>query len=321
MQGYSFILKRALAALPTLLTVLTIAFLTLRLAPGDPVSALLGDSFATPEVVAQMREHYGLDQPVVFQYLTYLLNAAMGDFGTSLRTGQPVLAEILKVFPNTVLLALFSVVFAVLIGVPLGLISALRPNSLVDHAMRVFALIGLCAPSFALALLLMLVFSFYLNWFPFLGAGDAGDVGSILAHLVLPALALALRDSATIARLTRTTMLTVLSEDYITTARAKGVAEKFVLFKHALKNALLPILAIVLLEFAQTIAGAVVIETVFSRPGIGSLIVQSISARDYPLLQGTMIFCAFCIVVVNLFADIFYKLIDPRIDYSRTNGR
>jgi ABC-type dipeptide/oligopeptide/nickel transport system permease component len=214
------------------------------------------------------------------------------------------------------MLAASAIVMAIVIGLPLGVVSAIRPNTWLDHVTRLFALFGICAPSFALALLLMLIFSVYLNWLPLIGVGEEGDAGSIITHLILPALALALRDAATIARLTRAMMLSLLREDYITTARAKGLSESAIIFKHALKNALVGILTVVSLEFSHTLGGAVVIETMFGRPGIGSLIVQAISARDYPQLQGAVLFFAFCIIVINLVTDLLYRAIDPRIEYA-----
>jgi glutathione transport system permease protein len=298
-----------------LLLVLTLAFLLLRLAPGDPVTALIGDFNATPQLIAAMRQQYGLDQPVYVQYVLYVWHALQGDFGVSMRTGQNVLSEILKVFPYTLMLAGAAIAMAVVIGLPLGVISAIRPNSWLDHVTRLFALLGICTPGFALALVLMLIFSVYLDWLPLLGVGEPGDPGSLIIHLILPALALALRDAATIARLTRALMLSLLREDYITTARAKGLPEFSVIFKHALKNALVGVLTVISLEFSHTLGGAVVIETMFGRPGVGSLIVQAISARDYPQLQGTVLFFAFCIIVINLLTDLLYRAIDPRIEY------
>lgn len=311
-----FAFKRTLTAIPTLILVLTMAFLMLRLAPGDPVTVLLGDFRASPDVVAEMRRHYGLDQPVYVQYLLYVFHALTGDLGTSLRTDQNVMVEILRVFPYTLVLAFAAIVTATLIGLPLGVASAVWPNSPLDHLSRLFSLIGLCAPSFALALVLMLIFALKLDWFPMLGGGDIHDSGSILLHLVLPALALGLRDAAIIARLTRASMLTLLREDFITTARAKGLAERVVIFKHALKNVLVGLVTVVSLEFSHILGGTVVIETVFGRPGVGTLILQAISARDYPLLQGTVLMFAFLVIVINLLTDLIYRAIDPRIAFE-----
>lgn len=310
------VLQRALSAVPTLLLVVTLAFLMLRLAPGDPVTTLLGDFRATPEVVAAMREHYGLDRPVYLQYLLYVLHALTGDLGVSLRTNQDVMSAILQVFPHTLFLAIAAIVAATAIGLPLGVLSAVRPNSILDHAIRLFALLGLCAPGFALALVLMLVFAVNLSWFPLLGVGEPGEPGSIIYHLVLPALALGLRDAATIARLTRASMLNLMREDFITTARAKGLSEGTVIFKHALKNTLVALVTVISLEFSHILGGTVVIETVFGRPGVGTLIVQAISARDYPMLQGTVLMLAFLVIAINLATDLLYRAVDPRIEFD-----
>jgi peptide/nickel transport system permease protein len=311
------IVRRAASAVLTLLGVVTLAFVILRLAPGDPVSTLLGDYKGTPEMVEELKKDYGLDKPAYVQYGLYIANAATGEFGKSLRTNRGVMDEILRVFPYTFFLALAAVACAVLLGVPLGIASALRNNSGVDHALRLFAILGICTPSFWLALLLMLVFSVYLGWFPLIGGGDVKDPLNFLYYLVLPAVALGMRDAASVSRIVRSTMLDLLRQDFILTARAKGLPERTVIFKHALRNCMVTTLTVVALEFGYTLGGTIVIEAVFSRPGIGTLIVQAISARDYPQLQGTVLFFAFCFIIVNLATDILYRLIDPRIDFGK----
>jgi peptide/nickel transport system permease protein len=307
--------RKVLFVIPTILGAVTLAFLIIHAAPGDPVRTLTGDYDAPPEVVEQLRKQFGLDKPLYVQYVTYIGSVLTGDFGKSLRTGRDVLAEILRVFPHTLLLALGAVVLAILIGIPLGMISAVRNNTRIDHISRILALLGISMPSFWLALVLLLFFSVYAGWFPLVGAGELENPKSLLHHLFLPALALAARDAAAISRLTRSGVLEILRQDYIVTARAKGLAERSVIYKHALRNALIPIVTVISLDLGYTLGGTVVIEAVFSRPGLGSLIIQSIYSRDYPQLQGAIMFFAFCFLLVNLTTDIVYKIIDPRIDY------
>jgi peptide/nickel transport system permease protein len=317
MDELEVISRRVLFIIPTILGAVTLAFLIIHAAPGDPVRTLTGDYDAPPEVVEQLRKQFGLDKPLYVQYWSYLTSVLTGDFGKSLRTGRDVLAEILRVFPHTLLLALGAVVLAILIGIPLGIISAVGNNTSVDHISRILALLGISMPSFWLALVLLLFFSVYAGWFPIVGAGELENPRSVLHHLFLPALALAARDAAAISRLTRSAVLEILRQDYIVTARAKGLTEKNVIYKHALRNALIPIVTVISLDLGYTLGGTVVIEAVFSRPGLGSLIIQSIYSRDYPQLQGAVMFFAFCFLLVNLTTDLVYKIIDPRIDYSR----
>src|SRR6266481_392422 len=288
--------RRVLVIIPTILGAVTLAFLILHLAPGDPVRTLMGDYDAPPEVVEQLRHQFGLDKPLYVQYGTYVVSVLSGDFGKSLRTGRDVLAEIFRVFPHTLFLALGGVILAIVIGIPLGI----------------------SMPSFWLALVLLLFFSVYTGWFPLVGAGELDSPISVLHHLFLPALGLAARDAAAISRLTRSGILEILRQDYIVTARAKGLGERVVIYKHALRNALIPIVTVISLDLGYTLGGTVVIEAVFSRPGLGSLIVQSIYSRDYPQLQGAVMFFAFCFLIVNLITDIVYKIIDPRIEYRGT---
>jgi peptide/nickel transport system permease protein len=311
-----FIIRRLGVAIPTVVGVVTLAFLILRLAPGDPVTTLLGDYAGRPELVAEITRQYGLDQPLVIQYLLYVFHAFTGDFGISLRTSQPVLTEILDVLPYTFSLAIAAVLVSIVVGVPLGVASAVWADGPVDHMARLVALIGVCMPNFAFALLLMFVFSFSLNLFPMLGVGDWRNPLDFASHLVLPALALGLRDAATLSRMLRASMVALLRQDYITTARAKGLSEPVVVLKHAMKNALVGAITIISLEFGHVLGSTVVIETVFGRPGLGTLIVQAISARDYPQLQGALIVFAVCIILINLIADLLYRWADPRIAYG-----
>jgi ABC-type dipeptide/oligopeptide/nickel transport system permease component len=309
--------RRVLVIIPTILGAVTLAFLVIHAAPGDPIRTLTGDYDAPPEVVEQLRRQFGLDQPLYIQYVNYISSVLSGDFGTSLRTGRAVLGEILRVFPHTLYLALAAVLLAILLGIPLGIISAVRSNTVFDHLSRLVALLGISMPSFWLALMLLLFLSVYAGWFPLVGAGELENPRSVLHHLFLPALALAARDAAAISRLTRSGVLETLRQDYIVTARAKGLAEKVVVYKHALRNALIPIVTVISLDLGYTLGGTVVIEAVFSRPGLGSIIIQSIYARDYPQLQGAIMFFALCFLSVNLVTDLVYKFIDPRIEFKR----
>jgi peptide/nickel transport system permease protein len=317
MDDLEDISRRVLLIIPTILGAVTLAFLILHAAPGDPIRTLTGDYDAPPEVVERLRQQLGLDKPLYVQYVNYMTSVLSGDFGTSLRTGREVLAEILRVFPHTLLLALAAVVLAIIIGIPLGMISAVHNNTFFDHVSRIVALLGISTPSFWLALVLLLLLSVHAAWFPLVGAGELEDPMSVMHHLFLPALALAARDAAAISRLTRSGVLEILRQDYIVTARAKGLGEKVVLYKHALRNALIPIVTVISLDLGYTLGGTVVIEAVFSRPGLGTLIIQSIYARDYPQLQGAIMFFAFCFLLVNMTTDIIYKMIDPRISYKK----
>jgi len=263
--------RRVLVIIPTILGAVTLAFLIIHAAPGDPIRTLTGDYDAPPEVVEQLRQQFGLDKPLYVQYVNYIARVLSGDFGTSLRTGREVLAEILRVFPHTLFLALGAVVLAILIGIPLGMISAVRNNTSFDHLARIVALLGISMPSFWLALVLLLFLSVYAGWFPLVGAGELENPINVLHHLFLPALALAARDAAAISRLTRSGMLEILRQDYIVTARAKGLAEKVVFYKHALRNALIPIVTVVSLDLGYTLGGTVVIEAVFGNYDLGAL--------------------------------------------------
>jgi len=313
MKRCAFLLRRIASAIPTALGVVTLAFIVLHLAPGDPVTALLGDFNASPDIVAEMRAHYGLDQPIYVQYGLYLLHVLEGDLGTSMRTDQTVVSAIAGVFPQTLILTTAAIILALLIGLPLGTLSAIFPNTVIDECIRIVSLLGMCTPSFVLAIVLILFFAYYLDWFPILGSGDLSDPASALRHLILPAMSLALRDAATISRLTRASMISILSQDFIIAARAKGIPEWRILLKHALRNSLVATITIAALEFGYTLGGTAVIETVFGRPGLGTLMIQAINARDYPQIQGTILVFAFSIILINLLADFLYQLVDPRI--------
>jgi len=304
----AYLLRRILIALPTLLGVVVLVFLMVRLAPGDPAVLLAGE-FATPETLEAIRARYGLDRSLPEQFLIYLEALLRGDLGESARSRRPVLEELKTYFPNTLELASAAILVSVLTGIPLGVLAALRPGSGLDLSVMVLALLGVSMPVFWFGLLAILIFSVGLGWFPVAGKGT-------LAHLVLPAITLGINATALLARMTRGTLLEVLSQDYIRTARAKGLAERVVIFKHALRNALIPVVTVVGLEFGTLLSGAVITETIFAWPGLGQLLVGSILARDYPVVQGAVLLVAITFVLINLLVDLLYAAIDPRVRYD-----
>ena len=301
-----YLARRVLAVVPVLFGVTLAVFSMLFLVPGDPVKMMLAEFVTMPDQIERMRAELHLDEPIVMQYGRFVGGAARGDLGTSIRSRRPVTTEIGENVGSTMLLAATAMVVAVAVGVPLGLIAALSRNSWLDVGSMAVALLGVSMPSFWLGLLLIFVFSLHLAWFPATGGGD-------LAHLVLPALTLGTIASAIIARLTRSSMLEVLGQDYVRTARAKGLAWWGVVVRHALKNALIPVITIFGLQFGNLLAGAVIVETVFSRPGLGRLIVGGILAKDFPLVQGTVLFIATAYVLINVLVDVAYAVVDPRI--------
>jgi peptide/nickel transport system permease protein/oligopeptide transport system permease protein len=301
-----FVAGRALAAVPVLLGVTLAVFSMLFLVPGDPVKMMLAEFVTNPDQVARMRAQLHLDEPLPQQYARFVWNAVRGDLGTSMRSRRPVTREILENLPSTAQLALASMAVAVGLGVGLGLLAAVFRNSWLDVGSMLVALVGVSMPSFWLGLLLILLFSLFLGWLPATGGGT-------LRHLVLPALTLGMIAAAIVARLTRSSMLEVLGQDYIRTARAKGLGRWTVVLRHGLKNALIPVVTIFGLQFGNLLAGAVIVETVFGRPGLGRLIVGGVLAKDFPLVQGTILFVAAAYVVINLLVDVAYAVFDPRI--------
>jgi peptide/nickel transport system permease protein len=301
----TFILRRLLLAIPVLLGVVFVVMLTIDLLPGDAVTLMLGEH-ATKDAVARLREHLGLDKPFLVRYLDYVGQLVRGDLGRSIQQNRPVAAELADAWPATLQLTVAALLLAALVGVVSGVASAVWPNSLFDAVARLGSLFGLSMPIFWTGLVLIVVFSLWLNWLPVGGAGS-------LTHLVLPAVTLALPSVAMIARLTRSAVLDVLREDYVRTARAKGVGEAWVLGRHALRNALIPIITLVGLQSGQLMGGAVLTETVFAWPGLGRLMVKAIFARDYVLLQGAVLLFALAFVIVNLLVDLSYGLLDPRV--------
>jgi ABC-type dipeptide/oligopeptide/nickel transport system permease component len=308
----SYTVRRLALAIPTLLAVLTLVFIIVRVLPGDPAQAALGD-YASQEAVEALRTRMGLDAPLPVQYFRFLGDLLRGDLGNSLISGQPVAEQIAFVLPYTVQLALASIFVGIVLGVPLGIITALRRNHAVDYLGRVFSLAGLSVPAFYLGILFMLVFAVELGWFPVVGAGNPDEPGSVLYHLVLPAFSLGLIMTAYVTRMTRSAMLNILSEDYMRTARAKGLAERVLMVRHALRSALIPIVSIVGIFAVSLIGSSVMTEIVFSRPGLGKLMVGAMKQRDYTMLQSIMVVYAFMIVIINLAVDMIYGLVDPRV--------
>ena len=293
---------------PVLFGVSLISFSLLHLVPGDPAE-VLGGQEATKEDVDRIRREYGLDQPLVVQYLRFVGNVLRGDLGISIQSRHPVRELLLQRLAFTLQLSLMSILVASAVGLLAGIISSTRPNSIFDTASMLGALFGISMPIFWLGLLLILVFAVKLHWLP---SGGTGTLG----HLILPAIALGSASAAVIARMTRASMLEVARQDYIRTARAAGHRESVVIFRHSLKNAMIPVLTVFGLEFGYMLGGAVLTETVFSLPGIGRLLVDGIFARDYPVVQGAMIVVATTFVLVNLLTDLAYGFFDPRIRYD-----
>jgi len=304
------VFSKILDAIPTLWLVMTLVFVALRILPGDPALVALGD-FATPEQLKVFREQAGLDMPLWHQYLDFLWNVVTFDFGSSFITRESVAATIAHVLPYTIGLAIAATLIGVVVGIPFGVLSAVKKNKLPDQGMRVFSLIGYAIPDFYLGAVLLLVFALHLKLFPINGGGVG--FADQLYHLALPAITLAVLKIAFLGRLTRTSLLEVLSKDYVRTAKAKGAPPSKVIYKHALRNALLPIVTGLGLSLLATLSGAVAVELVFNRPGLGSTLIKAIAERDYTLIQGAVVVFALMVVVVNLLVDVLYSVIDPRI--------
>jgi peptide/nickel transport system permease protein len=311
----TYIVRRLFAVIPVMLVVATVSFVLMHLAPGDPASVIAGPD-ATADDVARIRRQLGLDQPLWAQLARWYGRLLIGDLGDSIFLRRPVLEAVLDRMEPTLLLTALSTVIAVVIGVPFGAIAARRHNSVTDQSLMVMALLGISIPNFVLGLIMILVLGVWLRWLPVAGYVplDMG-VWANLRSLLMPSLALGLVQSALIARITRSSMLDVLREQYILAGRARGLAERVVVYKHALKNALIPTLTVIGITFALLIGGAVVIETVFNIPGLGRLIISAVLRRDYPVIQGVVLLIAVAYMLVNLAVDLAYVLIDPRIRY------
>ena len=309
---FDFLRKQLMMLIPVMLGVSILVFLMMSLTPGGAIEAMVlrGGAQVSGEDLARFRKEMGLDDPLHVQYLRFLRKALQGDLGRSLRTNRPVSEMLWEQLPATVELAVAGMGLAVILGGILGLVSALRQNSWIDSLSMALSLIGWSMPSFWLGLLMILIFALHLDWLPITGEGDR------LARLVLPALTLALGTSGLIARLVRSAVLEVLRMDYVTTARAKGLAERLVISRHVLRNALIPVVTMVGLQFGRLLSGTVIIETVFARQGIGWLTVDAILERDMPLVQGAVLLFAVVYVLSNLAVDLSYALIDPRIRYQ-----
>jgi ABC-type dipeptide/oligopeptide/nickel transport system permease component len=310
-----YVLRRLLVTLPVLLGVSVLAFAIMHVVPGDPVRLIAGPD-APEDVVDRIRAELGLERPLHVQYLSFLGRALQGDLGRSLRSRAPVIDEILVRFPATLELTTVSMLVAVALGVPLGLVSAVRRATWVDYTAMSVALSTLSMPVFWLAIVAIWIFSLQLGWFPVSGRGGPVWEWDGLRHIVLPALTLATTSIAIISRLTRSGMLEVLGREFIVTARAKGVAERVVVGKHALKNALIPVVTVVGLQYGFLLGGAVVTETIFAWPGVGRLAITSILQRDYPVVQGCVLLVAVLFVLINLAVDLLYGWLDPRIRFE-----
>ena len=301
-----FTMKRLVYLVLVLVGVSFLVFLLLYMTPGDPVRMMLGES-ATPEAQAELRLELGLDDPFLVQYGRYIKNIVVHqDLGTSYSTRRPVLDEIMTVFPNTVKLATAAIIIAVILGTFLGIVSAVKQNSLLDNAVMVLAIIGTSAPIFWIGILMIILFSVNLGWLPPSGFGS-------FKQLIMPALALGMQSTAVVARMTRSSMLEVIRQDFVKTARAKGQKESVVIMKHVFRNALIPVITVVGLQFGTLLGGAMLTEVVFSIPGVGRLMIEAIKQRDFPIVQGSVLFVAACFSLVNLAVDLLYAVVDPKV--------
>lgn len=315
MSGFTFTLRRLLISLPTLLGAFALIFMIPRLSPGDPVALIMQENF-TQSTYEAIREQLGLHLPVHEQFVRSLASTLRGDLGQSYYNRRPVAANIAAQIPHTVTLAVAALLVSVAVGIPAGILAASRRNRATDYVTMVVALLALSAPSFWLGIVFILVFSLQLGWLPSSGLGVQGDLGSTLRHLILPASVLGLSSAGALARLTRSSMLQVLSEDYVRTARAFGFGRLRVLVRHALRNALSPIVTIIGLQAVRLLTGTVVVEMVFARAGLGRTLVMAMTTRDYPQIQGVLILLVTVAILMNLVVDLLYAWIDPRIRYG-----
>jgi ABC-type dipeptide/oligopeptide/nickel transport system permease component len=309
-----YAIRRAFLIIPTLWAIVTVVFFLIRSVPGGPAVAALG-TYASEQEIRALEHRMGLDKPILVQYAIFLKNLCHGNLGKSLITQQSVAKEIAQVFPYTLDLAVSGMFLGILMGVPIGIFTALKRNRLPDYIGRVFSLTGISMPEFYLGIILMYIFAVKLNIFPVVGGGDLGKLGSRVYHLVLPAFTLGIAMTAFVSRMTRSSMLNVLGEDYVRTARAKGVSERMTIYKHALKNALIPTTTVVGLYATVLMGGSVLTEIVFSRPGLGKMMVFAVKDRDYMTLQAVIVIFSAAVFFLNLVTDLLYALIDPRIEY------
>ena len=310
-----YVLGRLISMVPMLFGALTLIFFIVHLIPGDPVAQILGENY-TPATYEAMKHRLGLDEPLLVQYRDYLGKVVSGNFGDSFRTRRSIAEDIGSQFPFTVQLALGSLLVTILIGLPAGVVAAMYRNRLPDQLGMLLSLVGVCAPSFWLGVMLIYFFSLQLNILPSIGAAGPEDPARMLQYLVLPSLTLGAGGAALLARITRSAMLEVLGQDYVRTARAKGLGAGPVLFGHAFRNALIPVTTVLTLELGQLLAGSAITEIVFSRPGVGHLLIDAVLNRDYPQIQATLVFFVLLVSLATLLADVLYSVFDPRIRYD-----
>lgn len=306
----NYIIRRLIGAIPVLIGVIAVVFILTTIVPGDPARIMMGQR-GNPETIAKIRHEMGLDKPLPIQFLDFMKNALTLNLGKSYRNNMTVVEAITTRIPVTFKLAFFAMVIAILVGVPLGIISAVKQYSWIDYGAMFFAILGISAPVFWVALLAVVLFCVILGWIPGTGTGN-GE----LIYYVLPSIVLGLRPAALIARLTRSSMLEIVRQDYIRTARAKGLSERVVIMRHALRNALIPVVTVIGIEVASLLSGVVITEQIFSLPGIGRLSVEALTNRDFPVIRGVVLFMAFIFVLANLIVDLSYPFFDPRIKYD-----
>ncbi len=309
------IMRRLLSLVPVMLGVSITVFLILQITPGDPARLMAGQQ-ADPQVLQNIRTELGLNLPLHVQYWNFLTGALQGDLGRSYRSGRPVMQEIRNRLPNTIELAVAGMVFALLLGLTAGVLAAYKRNTLFDTLTMIGSLLGISMPGFWIAILLLLLFSLNLGWLPASGRGGSLWTAGSWRYILLPAFTLSLSSAAVLARITRATMIEVLNQEYIKTARAKGLGQRTVIIKHALKNAMIPVVTIAGIQFGDMLANTAIIETVFAWPGISRVGVQAIAARDFPMVQGVVLFTALVFVLMNLVVDMLYVYLDPRIKYE-----
>lgn len=331
---FKFIFKRMLMVIPTFFGITVLTFALIHLIPGDPIEIRMGERGLSPEMHEQMKKQLGLDKPLYEQYFTYISDIAHGDFGVSFRSNRPVIEEFSSLFPATIELATSAIIFAIVLGIPIGIIAAMKRGSIFDHSVMAVSLTGYSMPIFWWGLLLMLVMSVHFDLTPVSGrigaefwfdektgfmlidsflSGEPGAFKSAVSHLILPTIVLGTIPLAVISRMTRSSMLEVMGEDYIRTARAKGLSQTRVIIVHALRNALIPVVTVVGLIVGQLLSGAILTETIFAWPGIGKWVIEAIRARDYPVVQGAVLIIATIIIIVNLSVDLVYGILNPRI--------
>ena len=309
-----YAVRRMIFVLPTLWAVVTFVFFLIRIVPGGPAVAALG-SYATEESIRQLEKQMGLDKPILVQYGIFLKDLCRGDLGKSLITNKPISEEIARGLPYTLDLAVGGMIIGILFGIPTGILTALKRNRPADYIGRILSLVGISMPEFYLGILLMYFLAIKLPFFPVLGGGDFGNLGSRLYHLFLPALTLGIIMTAFISRMVRSSMLNVLNEDYVRTAKAKGLHERTVIYKHALRNALIPTVTVIGIYMSILMGGSVLTEIIFSRPGLGKMMVFAVKDRDYIALQSVIIIFSAFVFIFNLITDLLYSIIDPRIEY------